>query len=354
MVGGKENDYLCNLPNVEHFHLDYRDTKQLSEFVKDEKIDYIVPGCNDVSFQSYEDLSKGQSRSTISFENINNKKSFREICNRFGLPSPKIYNDLSELGPRNIIAKPEVGFSGKGVSTFHGTDPEQKIKAVIKNAEANSGNGKAILEDFITGPLFSIGVFIRNKEVFKSFVVKEYCLTNSFTVNWSFISEAFTAKINHLFSDTLKLLPHLFGIQNGHISLQCIIDDEDQIVIIEATFRCPGDLYPMLVELQTGESYSYNYLSIFLPENLLKRVKSIANNGLVVRHTTTFNTEDTFTGFYHHGQNVILSVPTLSVGTKTSPENKYRTGVHFYAMHKEPTLNELELLNKQTSKNMFI
>lgn len=347
VVGGKKDDYLCNLSNAEYIQLDYRYTEKLNEFVKDFEIDYVVPGCNDVSFESYENLSKSDRVNATSFNDINNKKKFRQICRRLGLPAPKTYNNVNELASNDIIVKPEIGFSGKGVAIIKSTDHPQKIDQAIKNAEANSANGRAILEDFITGSLFSIGVFIKNNKVTSSFVVKEYCLTSKFTVDWSYISTTFSEKINNLFGDLVSSMPHLLGINNGHISLQCIIDEEDQIVIIEATFRCPGDLYPMLIELQTGVSYSYEYLSTFLPENVLKHTTELPNDGIVVRHTTTSYKENSFLGFQHRGLNTIFSVPTLKVGDRNSSKNKYRTGVHFYNMFEEPTLTELERLNQE-------
>ena len=79
-VGGIKNDHLCMLPNIKHVQIDYKNPFLVENFISDAKIDYILPGCNDVSYSTYTQVCPDAKISCAQFNKINNKKEFRKMC----------------------------------------------------------------------------------------------------------------------------------------------------------------------------------------------------------------------------------------------------------------------------------
>ena len=60
VLGNNPNDYLAKFSN-NYVNIDYSDTNLLYKFLIENKVNFIVPGCNDVSYSSCSFVnSKGQ------------------------------------------------------------------------------------------------------------------------------------------------------------------------------------------------------------------------------------------------------------------------------------------------------
>ena len=346
VVGAKKNDFLCNLGQVNHIEMDYTNIKNLDAVLRDLSIERIIPGCNDVSFMSFLKLTNNYQFSEAKFDQINNKNSFRTLCRKLDIPSPKILENDKNLKNHKIIIKPELGFSGQGVTSFGKQSLTHQIDNAVAIAESFSRNKKAVIEEFIDGQLFSISIFVREFKPTRVFVVKEFCLENPYAVNWSYIDERFTDQIQNCLQDLLTELPRKLGMEKGLLHFQCIKDIKDKIYFIEATSRCPGDLYPYLIELQLGEHYSTFYLEQFIELDFIKVRPLRSSQFKIIRHTSSFYNRGTFIGFNHQNRKTILSVPTLNFGETNDEGNKYRSGVHFYA-----TKSKAQFIDKMISNS---
>lgn len=350
VVGSKRDDYLTKFQNIKYVESDYRDVDLLRKIKKRLGIDFIIPGCNDVSYTSYATLNDENNKHLSVFESLNNKIKFREICRNSRLLVPETYKDLNSAIGKNVLIKPCVSFSGQGISHCDEHSSAKNLCKSIKKAKMVCQDSNFVIEEFIVGQLFSASIFLRNSQIKTFYVVKEYCLDNPFSVNWSFIDEGFEREIKNSFFDRLKDVPSSLGVNNGLLHLQCIKSNSGDIYLIECTLRCPGDLYPYLIELQTGDNYSARYLEAFIPKDLIKRKETLKSRNVVVRHTSSNYANSIFKGFQHNGKKALFSFPTLKFGDVNSKINKYRSGVHFYLENNAPSISNM--IQHQTKSDL--
>ena len=145
--------------------------------------------------------------------------------------SPKLFSSRDEITSEHVIIKPELGYSGRGISVCKASDAEQ-FSGLIKQAESVSQNGKAIIEEFVTGPLFSLSIFVEENVANCCFLIREFCIENKFAVNWSFVdlekqSEFFKKNINEI-----NKIINSMEIYSGLLHLQCILDEKLDFKII--------------------------------------------------------------------------------------------------------------------------
>ena len=340
-IGKKKDDYLCNIKNTNFIYTNYASVLNIKNVISKFKLDYVIPGCNDVSFETLTKLQVQQKFSFEVFNNLNNKKNFRLFCKNLNIPTPQIYHNLKNIDCERVIIKPEIGYSGRGIS-IAASDNKTSLKKGIELAKKISLNKKAIIEEYVSGYLFSLSLFIKKKKIDKFFLVREFCTENIFTVNWSFLDMLTTKNFLKKNKNSLDNFIQKSQINNGLLHLQCMIDKKLNFKIIEATQRCPGDLYPWLIEMQTGYDYTRRYLSEFLPQELLLKRKLTPINQIILRHTSSNYKSINFFHYKHLFNNTLISVPTIRTGELFSEKNKFRSGVHFYATSKQEIKKNLK------------
>ena len=107
------------------YFIDYSIKEDLCELVKKNNFDYLVPTCNDASYNScswvQQKLGKYFGFDAFSTtEILHNKKNFRNYLKRNNLPSHEFENSdllyIKKRHPLPCIVKPVDSFSGKGIS----------------------------------------------------------------------------------------------------------------------------------------------------------------------------------------------------------------------------------------------
>ena len=140
VIGNNPNDFLAK--SVKNYiQSDYTKISQTQEFIKSYKIDFIVPGCNDRSYQVYTELNSNNqfslSDSSEINEIINNKEKFRSFATASNLSVPKVvkYEEIGESWP--LIVKPVDSYSGMGITIIK--EQEQiMLPSALKFAKENS------------------------------------------------------------------------------------------------------------------------------------------------------------------------------------------------------------------------
>lgn len=350
VVGSKPNDFLTKFQQTSHIEANYSNVGRVSKILAEAGIDFIIPGCNDVSYTSYASLISTSTNLLTTFRSLNNKSSFREKCKSANLSTPKTYENLESAIGKSVLIKPCVSFSGQGISYCNEKSTMEDLRSYAKTAQKVSQDGNYVIEEFIVGQLFSVSIFLESSQIKNCYIVKEYCLENPFVVNWSFIDRHFAKMIKNEFFDQFASIPYLLGLSSGLLHLQCIKANNGKIYLIECTLRCPGDLYPYLIELQTGDNYSNSYLQEFIPKDFLKTKVRRNADAIVVRHTSSHYEKNIFKGFQHNGKQTLISFPTLKFGDENSKGNKFRSGVHFYLEAKPPSVTQM--INHQTKSEL--
>lgn len=287
VVGGNPNDYLAK--SVKNYiNLDYSRVDLIRELIKKLNIDYIVPGCNDLSYKVCATLnSDGRYHGLDTLETteiINSKDKFREFASNIGLPVPRMISHEAMNEKRPLIVKPVDAYSGRGMTVIHDPDEESLLLA-IDRAKEFSLSKKCIIEEYVDGQLYSHTAIVINEKVVVDFIVEEHGTANSFVVDTSRVVHDFPLETLNRLRACIELLAKTLNLVDGLVHTQFIKRDEE-FWLIEITRRCPGDLYSQLIELSTGFKYTEAYVKPFVKGSFSHSDRA-AHPAWIMRHTVS-------------------------------------------------------------------
>lgn len=332
IVGRNSSDFLAK--SIDNYiNLDYSNLDCLKKIIANLNIEYIVPGCNDISYKVCSIINASGIYpgidGIIATENLNNKKYFRDFAlkNSISVPGLISIDEALEIKDRSIVVKPVDSFSGKGITIIKSPSPE-KIKCAIEKATAASREKNFIIEEFVEGRLYSHSAFIVNKKIVSDFIVAEYGSVNPLVVDISHLDYRFPKKIRKKIQLEIEKIAELLDLCDGLIHTQFIFLGSN-FSIIEVTRRCPGDLYSKLIEMSTGYKYAENYTRPFVGERLQKPLK-ISKNLPIVRNTISQNSCVIFSSVdFLYNCNIKSFFPIAITGDKIKPSPEGRIGILF-------------------------
>jgi len=286
VVGGNPNDALAKCVD-DYVNLDYSDIEKTRQLIEARGIDYLVPGCNDRSYMVCSEINAEGRFPGIdplaTAEIINNKGKFREFSAKHGLPTPQVLGQ-DELGSRwPVIVKPVDAFSGRGVTIVH-KENANELAAAINHAQSESKTGACLVEDYVTGQLYSHTAFLLGGDILVDHIVEEHGTANPFVVDTSRVVYDFPESMMASVRANIRLIASELSLQDGLVHTQFISNGE-KYWLIEITRRCPGDLYSQLIELSTGLHYAENYARPFV--GMPFDAKDSSKRNWVMRHTLT-------------------------------------------------------------------
>lgn len=294
VCGGDKNDPLASLCN-NHVMIDYSDPEAVYKVMTEEKIDYIVPSCNDASYDTFIYCEDKLDRCVHDNKNItkklHNKKFFRQLLSELNLPSPKTYteSELNDFESQNfppVLVKPVDSFSGIGCVRVQN---HFELRNAIKFAKTKSKKKEVVLEDFIEGTLHSVSVFIEEKDIKFYFFVDEKCLVNPYAVDFSHYPSFLDKAIQESIILSIQRIIDNLNLSDGLIHMQ-FLRKENSFWLIEPMRRCPGDLFPHQIYLSCGFNYWLAYVEKFLgrkysEQSLTKRITPV-NRSIIVKDET--------------------------------------------------------------------
>ena len=354
VVGNKRNDPCHNLAN-KSFFLDYSDLEKTRK-LEDINFDFIVPSSNDIAYKFAEKLSKERSieplASRIACDLIHEKDQFRNLLKNHGLPSPKILSkenleEIFKFGGK-VIIKPISSFSGKGISILSSME---KINEAIFHAKKYCKKGKYLIETYFSGSLHSVSLFFKDGYRYAANYADEFCLEYPFAVDTSFSPSRIPTKNKQLILNQLNSFAKSISYNNGMLHIQFIFDGKSH-QFIEGMMRCPGDMYPYMIE-NSIKNYDFTtyYLNSFcnflFPFNKQKG-KSKANYSYIGRKTICFSQQVCFKSFQNICDKNIEIFPLAKTGDliKEAPYDKL--GIVFFKANSYRSLKNF--LNKSNSE----
>jgi len=264
VCGARPNDPGHALADVS-FVIDYSDEDLLRQTVRRNGIRYIVPGCTDTSYASCSRVAHelglpGYDSPDVTAI-IHRKDAFRNFCADRNFPIPAFVAHTSDVSRLRfpILVKPSDSFSGKGIIKV---DRKPDLHAAIEASCAYSATRSIILEEFISGQLYSHSAFIRNGHVWRDFFVNEYCTVHPYQVNSSHVSVEVSVALVDRMRGWLEQFARDLSLADGLVHTQFIATD-NAFYLIEVTRRCPGDLYARLIEKSLGVDYAALFASAF-------------------------------------------------------------------------------------------
>lgn len=346
VIGANREDCLAKCAG-NYISCDYSDPAALRLAIESLKIDYVVPGCNDVSYRVCATISEGRHYPGIdtlqNSEILNNKDKFRNFAIKYNLPVPRLYErDGICRSAFPVIVKPVDSFSGRGVTVVHDEDLDL-LDAAIAEAKRQSRSGAYLIEEFVSGQLYSHSAFVAAGCVAYDIVVEEHCTANRFAVDTSYVVPNFPAALLGIIRLAIEKIAKTLGLKDGLFHTQ-FIRRGDKLWLIEPTRRCPGDLYSRLVEMSTGLNYAENYTRPFIG---LKHDFSSDSGArsLVIRHTVTDPVGGGFLALrFEEGLKIREFVPLGLSGDLMKPAPAGRVGIMFVG---SDTTEDFEDLRKR-------
>lgn len=288
VIGGNPNDTLAKcVPN--YIRADYSDIAKLQASIDQHKFDYLVPGCNDASYTACSLVNKdGRFPGIETPENneiLNNKEKFRTFALMHKLPVPKVHGRAEIVASCfPLIVKPADAFSGRGIAVIQNVNFEFLDSAIVE-AQGQSKGGAFVIEEFVSGQLYSHSAFIKGGSITADVVVEEHCTANPFAVDTSRVVDNLPATKLEEIRNSVETIAKILCLKDGLFHTQFICNGAS-ISIVEPTRRCPGDLYSRLIEMSTGMNYAENYARPFLGLTHSFATDSSIKS-LIVRHTIT-------------------------------------------------------------------
>jgi biotin carboxylase len=341
-IGKNPNDFLAKFAN-KYVQIDYSNKPDLIDYIDKNNIKFIIPGCNDASYEACTSINnEGRFPGLESFNNneiLNKKEKFRQFASISNLPIPAVYSNrsISEIN-LPLIIKPTDAFSGKGISTITNLNKES-LNAAISDAIFNSRSKSYLIEEYVRGQLHSHSAFLSNGVIIKDFFVEEMCVANPYAVDTSRVVNNLNDHITTAIRDAIGIIASKLGLVDGLIHTQFICN-ENSVWLIEPTRRCPGDLYSKLIELSTGFNYVENYTRPFL--GLAYNIKKDNSHArLVFRHTITSPKKNKFCSFKkNHEINISEFIPLALAGDHIEAAPAGRIGIFFATSNCEIEFND--------------
>lgn len=327
VMGNRSNDALAIQAGEKWINQNYSQVSDVKRIFSDFCFDYIVPGCTDLSLEVCQQVNQKPETldSSTTYQHIGDKDKFRSLCSTLGIASPQTVN-IDEF-PRNgrYIFKPVDAYSGKGITTVDGYDLESINKA-DNAAKFVSPTQRSLCEEFIEGQLYSYTSFLVNHKVSDSYTVMEGSSSNPFAVDTSYVTYDFPLEISKRLEQGVEAIAEHLQLVDGLFHLQFILSGNTPY-FIEATRRCPGDLYSKLIEYSTGYDYAGKFASTFIGENYQTRA---THKNTIVRHTVSSRSTSFYDGLEFTNNTAVKAFyPLLGLGNLMLPNQETRVGILF-------------------------
>lgn len=316
-MGNRPGDVLARR-DPDHYICDsYHDPAVVQAHVDRLDIRHVVPGCTDISIETALRLRVPGTRldPPETYAQLADKGLFRALCARLDLPAPRRVPPEHLPQPGRFIAKPTDSFSGRGISVFDGSDAVQ-ARAALALARSESRTGEALIETYADGQLHSYSCFLEAQQVVDATIVREDGSVTPYAVDTSHVRGDFPAAGSAILRDSIERLARHLGLIDGLLHVQFIWDGETPW-LIELSRRCPGDLYPWLVQLGTGKPHAARYASYFVGRPVPRA--AAAGPRHILRHTVTAG-HGSYEGIWFTSPASVLEFhPLAATGRETPP-----------------------------------
>lgn len=344
-VGARDTDALA-MENPQHHFLDYSNVSDLCRLIEQLRPAAVLPGCTDLSYEVCCQLAESGFiegfESSDSLRQLHDKAAFRALCQRHHIFSPQTFVSIDEAlsAACALVVKPTDAFSGKGITMLE--EPTRaSIHAAQEAAMDVSRSKNCVIEECVSGQLFSFSAFLSEGSVDQAFTVIEFGFVNPLVVDTSFVVDAESTEI--MLARHTEVLCAALGITSGLFHVQYILT-ADGPCLIEVTRRCPGDLYSELIHRTLGFDYAGRYTSSFLGAAgpVLSRCPNDTCNNHVIRHTVTGSKTGYLASLEFKKSEALQAWYPLAVsGAAMAPSPSGRVGVAFYGVNSSEARDEL-------------
>lgn len=244
------------------YKIDFQDVDALKKLIKEEEIDYVIPGSGEKPMLIATELSRnGNYDNLTTFEILHSKDLFKKLCMKLDInvPMGNSINNMKELGELEfpLIVKPLNLSGGKGIQRVTNS---KELTDALENSKKLSNNNKSIVEEFIEGPLIAYSVIFKNQKIIYSFSAEEY--EENYYVTTT-VKIDLDEEIKNILDKSLEKIAEYLKLKDGLLHVQFLLKNK-KAMILEVTRRIPGDLFPTLIDLSDGVDYSTAVVKSYL------------------------------------------------------------------------------------------
>lgn len=328
VVGDKPDNALAKSAD-NYVQLDYSNVEAVTALVERLGADFLIPGCNDLSYETCAAISATRRFPGIdpieTVRILGNKQEFRRYAEAAGIPAPRRIAERDALAAGAVIVKPAEAFSGRGITALPAPSAAD-LAAAIEHAKAFSRNGACLIEEFVEGQLYSHSAFLGPNGILADFFVEEHSSVNPFAVDTSYVVPAFDPTLANEVRASIEKIARDLQLSAGLIHTQFMVD-RGRFWIIEITRRCPGDLYSQLIASSTGFNYAENYARPFLGEAFSGCPQSYRP---ILRHTIAVREPQVFSSLrFHRSIDIEMFVSLALTGDRIAASPFGRIGILF-------------------------
>ena len=282
---GDRDYYLGHRYADKYYKINFNDLNEVKKVIKDENIDYLIPGSGEESYLNTvklsDELSIGNFDDLEVAKLVHNKWKFKEFCIKNEITTPYGFYYQNDTDLKNItypmVVKPTNLSGGRGVEVVYS---ERELKSAIDDGHQVSD--EIFLEEYIDGELYAYSVFIKDRKVHYGFLGKDDVYLNKYLISTAYPSSIKESTLAKLKSD-IEMISQKLSLVDGMFHLQVMVKD-DSAYIIDVTRRIPGDLYPYLIEYCDNVQYSQAVVKSYIGQSISDDFNSEKTKSFVIRH----------------------------------------------------------------------
>ena len=276
-------DYIDN-----HYFVDYSNFNECLRLFEEENCINVISGCNDFAYMTK--IKIQATAGLVSEKEYSNSKKIHY--------KDKLLSSISEI---HGIDRCELTFHVNNIemASMHLKENKSQFPFIVKPTDLSGGKGMSIIrsQDELTEAVDQAKIQTRRETLY---IEKYFCGTNH-AISCIFDKDGLVFyfvdleqhDISHFavsgacslsglkktsIKNVIKLVCNIWeehSLGAGLLHVQFINSDSGPI-ILEVTQRCPGDLYPYLVEYSTGFPYVQSYILLSTnPTEIIHRPQTI-------------------------------------------------------------------------------
>ena len=264
----------------EAFCVSVTDVDALSHLIKQEHIDGVMVGFNDMLLPYYADICTSNGLPCYGtheqFEMLTIKDRYKALCRQFGVPTIPEYS-LDSVDIRYpVLVKPSDSSGSRGISICHN---RQELLQAVEKGRAASKNGRVVIERYMDGREVTVFWTFQDGHYYLSALGNRHVKQNQgkdvipLPVGYTFPS-IFLPKYRAEVEDKCKDMFRFLGIKDGMMFMQCKVED-GVCYLYDLGYRLTGSLEYKILERVCG----YNPLEMMICHALTGHMgnASIAN-----------------------------------------------------------------------------
>ena len=255
----------------EHFMVSATDVDAVVELIKQEHIDGVLVGFNDMLLPYYAEICQKSGLPCYAtkeqFELFINKKRYKELCREYNVPTVKEYSiSLTELKSNKfnvqypVLVKPVDSSGSRGITICHS---DSELGEAYNKALNFSATNQVLVEQYLTGKEVTVFVVMQDGKYYLSGIGNRHMKASRdgilpLPVGYTFPS-IYTESYEKNILPKVKTMLNDVGIKNGMMFMQCKVED-GVVTVYDLGLRLTGSLEYKVFEQLSG----YNTLELMI------------------------------------------------------------------------------------------